>query len=257
MVYRRRSGFFSFAFLVGACLAPLTGAVLAGCTTEAVDEATAADEAELRALAANEIVGTIAFGQTSDPIAYASPPRYRALRFQGAAGDHVEAWIRSADGDAVAFLVDASFKSIARNDDADATTKDARLAAKLRSSGEHYVVFRERDLEPATFTVALAKVPAPPPVPGESCSAPNEIRARACGACGVQQILCLDENTPAPYQPGTWSEYGVCYGELAGGCIPGTVDSTSAGCLPGTSRHRTCTATCSWGLWSPTCTPDP
>lgn len=126
-----------------------------GCRTSE-QEGVAEEAGELRALLPNEIVGTIAPGQTSAPIAYENPPRYRALSFAGLAGEPVEVWVRSSDGDAVAYLVGSRWKTIASNDDADETTHDARISTVLPETGTYHVVFRERDLEPATFTVSLA-----------------------------------------------------------------------------------------------------
>jgi hypothetical protein len=142
------------------------------------------------ALEPGELAGSIAVGETKS-VPYANPPRYRALAFTGSAGQAIEAWVRSTDGDAVAFLLDASFKSLATNDDADGTTKDARVKATLSASGTYYVAFRERDLEPATFNVSLALAgKGEAPVPGTPCTTVDEIAKRACGACGAQATLC-------------------------------------------------------------------
>src|SRR5690349_4633018 len=77
--------------------------VVPGCGT-AEQETTGRDVSDLRALSPAEILGTIAFGATSAPINYKSPPNYRALSFVAAPGDVVDAWVRSDDGDAIAFL---------------------------------------------------------------------------------------------------------------------------------------------------------
>jgi hypothetical protein len=66
-----------------------------------------------------QIVGSLSYGRTSDAIAYSDPPRYRGLiTFAGAAGDAVDIWVRSGNGDAIAWLADGSSNVIAKNDDA-------------------------------------------------------------------------------------------------------------------------------------------
>jgi hypothetical protein len=100
-------------------------------------------------------VGKIAYGKTSAEIAYVNPMRYRALKLTGRAGDPVDIWIRSADGDAMGWLVDDAYNVVAQNDDADGTTMDSHLAATLpaTASGVFRILFREFGLAPAHFTV--------------------------------------------------------------------------------------------------------
>lgn len=88
----------------------------------------------------------------------------------------------------------------------------------------------------------------PPPVAGTPCPTPNEIQKKKCGACGVQETVCLAEGTGAK-----WSEYGLCTGEIAGGCIPGTVvDQACGNC--GTQK-KTCSTSCVYT--TSTCTGQP
>jgi len=158
--------------------------------------------------------------------------------------------VRSADGDAVAFLTDARFKSLATNDDADASTKDAHVTASLPSAGDYYLVFRERDEEPATFQVSLSTSgaigvdagPPAPPEPGTPCTTIDEIASRACGACGIQRTICLPSRTPGG--PATWGEYAACADEKMDGCIPGTVEEVSCGNCG--KLTQTCTPYCTW-----------
>ena len=130
----------------------------------------------------------------------------------------------------------------------------------------------------------------PPPVEGTACPTLNAIAQKNCGACGKAETVCLGGGDSGA---GTWSPYGPCNGELAGGCTPGTVvnedcgncgkvvktctqfcaftsgactgqpasscvpgvvDYTSAGCAVSTYRNRTCGATCVFGSYSATCT---
>jgi hypothetical protein len=103
-----------------------------------------------------KIVGSLSYGDTSDSVAYHNPPRYRAFKFVGSSQDQVDVWVRSADGDSVAWLLDGSYKTVARNDDADDTTTDSHMTATLAGAGTYYIVFREYSLGDATFDVSLA-----------------------------------------------------------------------------------------------------
>jgi hypothetical protein len=129
----------------------------------------------------------------------------------------------------------------------------------------------------------------PPPVEGTPCSTPNKIAQKNCGACGKAETVCLATGDSGT---GTWSPYGACNNELAGGCtpgtvvtedcgncgkvtktctqycaftagactgqpvpscVPGTVTYTNAGCAASTYRSQTCGATCTLGAVSATC----
>jgi hypothetical protein len=134
----------------------VSGAFVA-CAAPTDDEISASDDAELRALSPAEIVGTLAYGQTSAPVAYTKTPLYRAFRFDGIKGDAINAWVRSNDGDARAWLLADSFATITSNLDAAPGNKDAHLEATLPRSGTYYVVFRETARKNAAFTVSLDK----------------------------------------------------------------------------------------------------
>lgn len=80
----------------------------------------------------------------------------------------------------------------------------------------------------------------PPPQAGDSCAQADQIFKRSCGACGTQEAICLaDEGGSLKV-----SEYGVCMGEVAGGCIPGAVEEDSCGNCG--KLTKTCTKYCSW-----------
>jgi len=81
----------------------------------------------------------------------------------------------------------------------------------------------------------------PAPAPGSACAKLDEIFTRACGACGKQEALCL----PKPGGgAGVVSDYSACAGELAGGCVPGTVENEPCGNCG--TRKRTCNPYCAW-----------
>lgn len=128
----------------------------------------------------------------------------------------------------------------------------------------------------------------PPPVAGAPCDKLDEVRSKACGACGRAETLCLADSGGKL----KWSDYSACTGELAGGCLPGTtvdepcgncgtltktctkycaytssacmgqpaescrpgsVEYSTVGCDASSYRQRTCTQTCTWGNFSSTC----
>ncbi|MEA2748903.1 MAG: hypothetical protein QOI41_3046 [Myxococcales bacterium] len=138
----------------------------------------------------------------------------------------------------------------------------------------------------------------PPPVPGTPCPTIDQIKTKKCGACGEQATLCLGSgDAGSDGGGGTWSEYGTCDKQLAGGCIPGTtvtescghcgtrvktcspycgfaiaackgeppmscvpgaVDLSNAGCtVAGTYHQRTCGTACTYPNYGATCDPAP
>lgn len=132
------------------------------CVAPAEEETTTqSSDSALVTLGSNEIIGTLCYGQTSAPVAYNDTPKYRAFRFEGVAGDAVSIWVRSKNGDARAWLVDAAFLNVAMNNDADATTKDSHVVTTLPATGTYYVAFREVSQEDATFVVSLDKTNTP------------------------------------------------------------------------------------------------
>lgn len=106
-----------------------------------------------------KVVGSLDYGQTSDTIKYTSSPRYRAVKFAGKQGDVVDVWVRSPNGDAVAWVLDNGFHTLGSNDDADETTFDSHISLTLPASNSdtHYVVFREYETASAKFTVELSQ----------------------------------------------------------------------------------------------------
>lgn len=122
-----------------------------------------------------KVVGTLQYGQVSSAFRYTKTPRFRAIRFDGAEGDQVDVWVRSEDGDPVAWILDGSFRVLGSNDDADATTLDSHIVLTLpaASSPRHWIVVRDYDIAPAWFTVELA---------GGSASGPSCTLDTECGS---------------------------------------------------------------------------
>ena len=105
------------------------------------------------------LVGSLDYGQTSAAVRYHNPPLYRAFKFGGQKGDKVKIDVTSSNGDAVAWLVDNSFKTLAFNDDSGNST-DSHLEATLPGNTNpaivtYYIVFREYSRLDATFKVKL------------------------------------------------------------------------------------------------------
>lgn len=152
------------------CLLVASGAVACAAPTADADEAM---ESDLRALSSSEIVGSIAYGETKS-IAYTRSGRatYRALKFKGVAGDTIDVWVRGrGDADARVWLLDASFATKARNDNASRDTLDAHVKTKLTRTGDFYIAVRDNAFDDAAFAVSLARegdVQPPPPPPAVS-----------------------------------------------------------------------------------------
>jgi hypothetical protein len=134
----------------------------AGCAADpSTDDETAPSESSDSDLSATRIqqLGTITSG-TTKTVSYTSSPLYRAYAFTAKKGDSVDIWVRSANGDAVAYLLRASFASVARNDDAAGATHDAHITAKIASDGPYFIAFKEAKGKNADFTVSFTSTPA-------------------------------------------------------------------------------------------------
>jgi len=101
------------------------------------------------------VIGTLLHGQTA-LVGYFNPPRYRAFRFAAGQHDRMDIWVRSNDGDAVAWLLDTNFNTLAWNDDAQTGTTDAHIVLTIPSVQPiFYIVFREYKLAFSHFSVQL------------------------------------------------------------------------------------------------------
>ncbi len=142
----------------------LSSLIAVGCSTEkpdANDDFSSLDGVDQKADSFSthmKIVGSLDYGQTSDAVAYAKSPRYRTFKFAGNEGDQIDVWVRSADGDALAWVLDNHWHIVGKNDDAAAAdTLDAHIQVTLgkSDSATHYIVFRDYDWQKAHFTVEL------------------------------------------------------------------------------------------------------
>jgi hypothetical protein len=167
------------------------GAGLAGCAADdgsSDDGAPVADVASDLSASRIQQLGTIASGATKT-VAYTSSPLYRAFTFTAKKGDAVDVWIRSSNGDAVAYVLRASYLSVAQNDDASATTTDAHIATTIHADGTYFVAFKEAKGKSADFTVAFASTPestgvdaGPPKDAGSASQDPFDPASCAGGA---------------------------------------------------------------------------
>ena len=98
------------------------------------------------------ILGSIDYGLTSPPIAYKSPPRYRAYMFNGRPGDHIEVSVHATRGVPKAFVTDSNLKLVAGG--------KARLSLTIpHASGPdtYYIIFHEAQFRPGEFKVELER----------------------------------------------------------------------------------------------------
>jgi hypothetical protein len=141
-------------------LAPLL-LILASCSSSLSSGKAPTNEEALRVAqlssvfaSGTQVLGALSYGQISASVPYSDPPRYRGFTFDGSTGDAVSIWVRS-NADAIAWLLDASYHVIAKNDDADRTTLDSHIEATLPANATYFIVFREFELGAATFQVQL------------------------------------------------------------------------------------------------------
>lgn len=146
-----------------------------GCSAAPVEEdgVSSESESELRTLDASEIVGTIDYGtsamEVQNPGDSGGRKVYRAVKFQGTAGDEIEASaIGGNAADPVLYLLGSRFGTVAYNDDGRAGDKQPFIAAKLSKSGTYYLAFRTKEGWSTKFYVSLRKKGAPSPTPSPS-----------------------------------------------------------------------------------------
>lgn len=146
-------------------------ASLVGCSAEAPVEKEPVEsfESELR-LSGIRYLGQIKSGETKSNY-YANPPRYRAYGFYAKGGDEIVAEVKSLYGDGMGWITTSNYEAVAANDDANASTLDAKVVYKVpagNASRAYRIVFRDYDLLDATFSVKV-DVKSAAPVPA-TCS---------------------------------------------------------------------------------------
>jgi hypothetical protein len=193
-------GLLSVAFVLGGCAA----------APDAGDEDVAESTDALRTLAPAEKIGDLAFGETKT-VAYAASPLYRALRVQAHAGDKLDVWVRgdSAGADAVAWIVNARGTTLVSGDDSDGT-KDAHVVRAISTTGEYWLVLRNKKRAAASFRVTLAANAGPGPA-DDAPSCKVHFGGDTCGSGEVgeagakHESCCRSLEVPGyvdPAQPG-------------------------------------------------------
>ena len=184
----------------------LTLAALAGCTAgkadvdeDFTDLAGLDDKADLFS-AKLKLLGSLTDGA---PLRarYTSTPRFRGYQFTAAQGDQVDVWVRSSAGDALAWVVDGTFRVIAKNDDASADTYDAHIVTTLPASGvaggRYYVIYRDYDLATHYFTVSYGRRPALPGDGAWATAAEAEVERMVGDYTGLAAVAVPKASLPA------------------------------------------------------------
>jgi len=100
-----------------------------------------------------QILGDLEDGQTSKPVVYSPKPPYRAFVFSGYGCEKVEVTVNSKDGTPFLALADSSLNEISRG--------DSHLSIRLPYRGPDievwYIVFKDVNDKPASFTVQVKK----------------------------------------------------------------------------------------------------
>ncbi len=127
--------------------------VSAACATKESDDVVGTSGQDVRVLDLT-ILGTISSGQTKTGCSYV-PPNRAAWVFDANAGDVITITVSSQLGDAVAYLTDSNNAVLAYNDDADASTHDARIVYQATATGSYRIAFEDYNHHPASFDVSL------------------------------------------------------------------------------------------------------
>ncbi len=97
-----------------------------------------------------KVIGSLDYGQTSEPVEYTGAPKYAAFVFNGNGGDQIEVTVKG-DRDAAVSIADGGLKEVA--------TGTNHLSFKLPKTGPdldtYYIVFRDSESKAGKFTVEL------------------------------------------------------------------------------------------------------
>jgi hypothetical protein len=184
-------------------MALVASLLLPACAAEDMDDvAVASSESAMTSsqfLAQTQIVGSLSYGETSATISYKNPAKFRAFKFAGDAGDVVSIDVRSTNGgDAIAWVLDDSFVTIASNDDASTSTLDSHIDVTLPAhpSRTHYIVFRDYGYKARKFVVTLAGSAAPSPT---ACTQDSDC-TKILGGCCSNAWTAIHAGSEAAYR---------------------------------------------------------
>lgn len=127
-------------------------AAMSGCAAEDDAENVGSYDDALSSLASAEVVGTL----RDDTAVSAKAPEhgaaaYRAFKFTAVANTEYVANVVTSDGsDPIAYVLDANFRLVKRNDDRAPGSKDAEVRFKSTKEGTFYLAFRTKEQTPAT-----------------------------------------------------------------------------------------------------------
>ncbi len=130
---------------------------LAGCQGSPSTEGYAQGGSEaLKGITPDEIIGSLAYGQTSAPVSYTPNPHYRVFSFTGHAGDAVDVWVRSSSGGYPrAWLLASDDSTLETGKYANGDTTQTHIHWTLGTTGTFYTAFRDVNMKPGVFTVEL------------------------------------------------------------------------------------------------------
>jgi hypothetical protein len=168
------------------------------------------------------LLGTLDEG-TTRRVYYTPSPTFRGYKLEG---DSIDVWVRSesGDGDALAWLLDESFRVVKKNDDADDTTYDSHIKSALKAGVGHYLVLRDYNYAKGWFSVERAAAASP---------------LLACTGSGLVATIpdaCMDDGGST----GVGDSLEVyCFHDKARFCLSGEACPWRAH-LPASDDGRTC-----------------
>jgi hypothetical protein len=144
--------------VVGAC------AVDAGDETDDLSEISALDGKSDTPLSTIKFVGDIELSYAKR-VLYTKTPKYRAAKFHAEKGTMLEVYVRSTQGDAMAWLVGPHLEIVAESDDANEEKNSDISIESLAETGDYYVLFRDKHYESHYFDVAPVQLNKPANAP--------------------------------------------------------------------------------------------
>jgi hypothetical protein len=147
-----------------------------------------------------KIAGSLSYGETSLLTHYTrAPKRYTAYKFAGNAGEEIDVWVRSSNGDPVTWILDNDWNIIASNDDASTSSTDSHIKLTLPAnpSATHYIVVRDYWLETMNFKVTL-KGKSPDIAAG--CNVDADCAKIEKGCCPLGNYIAVKSDKVSQYQ---------------------------------------------------------
>jgi hypothetical protein len=152
--------------LVGAALLTVVGAcaVDAGEETDDLSEVSLLDGKSDTPLSTIRFMGEVELSY-SKRVLYTKSPKYRAVKFHAEAGTMLEVYVRSTQGDPMAWLVGPNLDIVGESDDANEETNSNISIESLAQTGDYFVLFRDKHYESHYFDVAPVQLNAPANAP--------------------------------------------------------------------------------------------